>query len=134
MVSGHVVTLPAPVLSAGTGRDKPEIQRAIMINRANFLEPSPYESDEGHDIGRDPRQIPLAEIRQLQHAESPIRAIRAKCADCCGGNAAEVRKCVAVHCALWPMRMGVSPFHASSASAKRQVANFAMSSSAEARP
>lgn len=98
-----------------------------MFNRQAYLEPSPYEADEGRDIGRDPRQVPLAEIRQLEHPESPIRAIRAKCIDCSGSNAAEVRKCVAVKCALWPMRMGVNPFHASSASAKLSEANFATS-------
>lgn len=99
-----------------------------MLDRGYFLEPSPYEADGGHLIGRDPRQIPLAEIRQLQHPESPIKAIRAKCIDCSGGNAAEARKCTAVNCPLWPMRMAVSPFHASSRSAKLQVANFATSS------
>lgn len=96
-------------------------------NRSLFLEISPYEADAGHLIGKDPRQIPLAEIRQLEHPESPIKAARAKCIDCCGGNAAEARKCVSVNCALWPFRMGANPFHASSASAKREVANFATS-------
>jgi hypothetical protein len=102
------------------------------IDRACFLQPSPYEADGGHSIGKDPREIALAEIRHLQHPESPIKAIRAKCVDCCGGNAAEARKCTAVFCPLWPMRMGVSPFHAASASSKREMANFAPSSSGEA--
>lgn len=102
------------------------------IDRAIFLEPSPYEADGGHLVGRDPRQIPMADIRQLQHPESPIKSIRAKCIDCSGGNAAEARKCTAVNCALWPMRMGTNIFHASSAAAKLQVANFAGSSDGEA--
>ncbi|MDH6235162.1 hypothetical protein M2281_005784 [Mesorhizobium soli] len=94
-------------------------------DRRIFLEKSPYEADAGTLIGRDPREIPLAEIRLLEHAESPIKAIRAKCIDCSGANVAEARKCVTVNCPLWPFRMGVNPFHASSASAKREVANFA---------
>jgi hypothetical protein len=36
---------------------------------------------------------------------------RAKCLDCSGGNDAEVRKCTAVGCALWPLRMGLNPFY-----------------------
>lgn len=94
---------------------KPKISRAV------FLEKSPHEADAGQLIGRDPRQIPRAEIRLLQHAESPSKAVRAKCIDCSGGNATEVRKCVTIHCALWPFRMGVNPFHASSASARRET-------------
>lgn len=34
------------------------------------------------------------------------KAIRLKCLDCCGGQSAEVRKCPAEHCPLWPYRMG----------------------------
>jgi hypothetical protein len=98
------------------------------LDRRIFLEASPYEADAGQLVGKDPRQVPLAEIRQLEIPESPIKAIRAKCIDCCGGNAAEARKCVSVKCALWPYRMGVNPFHASNASARRETANFASSS------
>ena len=97
------------------------------IDRAIFLERSPYETDSGSFIGRDPRQVPLAEIRLLRLPESPIKAIRAKCVECSGNNVAEARKCVAMLCPLWPMRMGVSPFHASSSSAKMDMANFARS-------
>ena len=38
-----------------------------------------------------------------------MKAIRAYCLDC-AGRPAEVRKCVAVDCALWPFRMGTNPF------------------------
>lgn len=100
--------------------------------RRAFLEASPFEADRGSLIGRDPRQIPLAEIRRLEHPESPIKAIRSKCLDCVGENAAEVRKCVAVNCALWPFRMAVNPFHASSASARLEQAKIATSSESEA--
>lgn len=34
------------------------------------------------------------------------KAIRAKCLDCCCGNAAEVRRCPAVNCPLHDFRMG----------------------------
>lgn len=97
------------------------------LDKRVFLELSPFESDDGQLIGKDPRQIPLAEIRLLGHAESPIKAIRSKCVDCSGGNAAEARKCVAMKCALWPLRMGGNPFHASSAPNKRELAKIAIS-------
>lgn len=87
-------------------------------DRAMFLENSPYEADGGHSIGKDPRQIPVAELRRFSFPESPIKAVRAKCIDCSGGSMAEARKCACTGCPLWPMRMGVNPFHASSVSAK----------------
>ena len=40
---------------------------------------------------------------------TPIKAIRAKCLDCCCGNTAEVRRCPAVKCTLHPYRMGKRP-------------------------
>lgn len=92
-----------------------------------FFEPSPYRADGGNAIGRDPRSIPAGDLRRLGHPESPIKAIRAKCLDCCAGNEAEVRKCISLKCPLWPMRMGVSTFHKASGSAKLEVANLACS-------
>jgi hypothetical protein len=68
-----------------------------------YLEPSPILADGGAQVGKF--------LRDLGHPESPIKAIRAKCLDCSGGNDAEVRKCVATGCTLWPFRMGVNPFH-----------------------
>ena len=41
---------------------------------------------------------------------TPLKAIRAHCIDCCAGNKAEVRRCVAVKCTLWHLRMGTNPF------------------------
>ena len=41
---------------------------------------------------------------------TPLKAIRSHCIDCCCGNKAEVRRCVAVKCALWHLRMGANPF------------------------
>jgi hypothetical protein len=79
--------------------------------RDTYLEPSPVTADAGLQVGKLPGSIPLEHLRALGHPESPIKAIRAKCKDCCGGNEAEVRKCTAIGCALWPFRMGVNPFY-----------------------
>ena len=75
-----------------------------------FLMPSPDEVDGGHLVGRDPRTIKAAEWAEvLPDAQVGMKAIRAKCMDCAGDNNAEVRKCVSVSCALWPLRMGGQP-------------------------
>jgi hypothetical protein len=39
----------------------------------------------------------------------PLKAIRAKCLDCCCGSAHEVRLCTAETCTLHPYRMGKRP-------------------------
>lgn len=40
---------------------------------------------------------------------APLKAIRAKCIDCCAGSVAEVAKCEATGCSLWPYRNGHRP-------------------------
>ena len=35
---------------------------------------------------------------------TPLKAIRAKCLDCCGGQANEVRLCPCPDCTLYPFR------------------------------
>lgn len=40
---------------------------------------------------------------------TPIKAIRAKCIDCCGGQMYEVSKCEATECPLFEYRMGHRP-------------------------
>lgn len=40
---------------------------------------------------------------------TPIKAIRAKCIDCCCGSAKEVCLCTAQDCPLHPFRMGHNP-------------------------
>lgn len=72
---------------------------------STFLQPSPYAGDCGHLIGRDPRDIEAAEWAGTTRLTA-MKAIRAKCIDCCGRSSNEVRKCVAHDCALWPLRMG----------------------------
>lgn len=80
------------------------------MNCHPFLTPSPYESDDGHLIGRDPRTISEDEWLTVSGGVLVgMKAIRAKCLDCCCDNAAEVRKCVQHDCPLWPLRMGSQP-------------------------
>ena len=80
------------------------------MDRRDFLEISPFQADEGELIGKHPSDMP-SEILSLKfRAQNPLKAIREKCLDCCCGNAAEVRKCVADDCALWPYRMQTNPF------------------------
>jgi len=40
---------------------------------------------------------------------TPIKAIRAKCIDCCAGSRTEVRICHIDYCPLHPYRMGKRP-------------------------
>ena len=41
---------------------------------------------------------------------NPVKAIRAKCIDCCGGQKAEVKLCVCEKCALYHFRTGKNPY------------------------
>ena len=40
---------------------------------------------------------------------TPVKAIRAKCLDCCCGSAYEVSKCEIEDCSLFPYRFGKNP-------------------------
>ena len=40
---------------------------------------------------------------------NPLKVIRAKCVDCCGGVKSEVDACTATRCPLHPYRMGTNP-------------------------
>ena len=40
---------------------------------------------------------------------TPVKAIRAKCLDCCCGQIVEVRECTIKSCSLYPYRMGKRP-------------------------
>ena len=40
---------------------------------------------------------------------TPVKAIRAKCIDCCGDDLKEVRECQIKECPLWLYRMGRRP-------------------------
>lgn len=41
---------------------------------------------------------------------NPLKAIRAKCLDCCFGSPSEVSLCGAVKCPLHPFRLGKNPY------------------------
>jgi hypothetical protein len=61
--------------------------------------------------GRDPRTLTEADFEAAGIESMPVlSAIRDKCIDCSGGSTAEVARCVAVSCALWPFRMNKNPF------------------------
>lgn len=50
-------------------------------------------------------------MSDTEHITNPVKAIRAFCLDCCGGNSYEVRECTAREkCALYPFRLGKNPF------------------------
>ena len=75
----------------------------------DLCEISPYPGDEGQLIGKHPGEV-SPEILALYHREkNPLKALRARCLDCCCGVASEVRKCTAVMCPSWSFRMGTNP-------------------------
>jgi hypothetical protein len=81
-----------------------------MAPSSELLEISPYHADGGETVGNLPTEVPPSFLSLKFRAHNPLGAIREKCLDCCCGNAAEARKCVAVDCALWPFRLGTNPF------------------------
>ena len=75
-----------------------------------LLERSTIEIDRGELVGRDPRTLKPSDFAEAGVEIRPtMKAIRAKCLDCCAGDQSEVRKCVSVSCPLWAMRMGRFP-------------------------
>lgn len=75
-----------------------------------LLIPSPFEADAGQMIGADPSGLAPDDFEAAGVELLPImKAVRAKCLDCVGGNPSEVRKCVSIICPLWPVRMGAYP-------------------------
>ena len=44
--------------------------------------------------------------------QNPVKAIRAKCLDCCYGQKSEVALCPSEDCALFQFRFGKNPFRA----------------------
>lgn len=67
------------------------------------------ETEQGTE-GVDPRELESEDFPRYHSGRNRVQAIRAKCLDCCGDNAAEVRRCTAIECPLWPYRMGTNPF------------------------
>jgi hypothetical protein len=67
----------------------------------------------GGTEGADPRTLPITELEAAGHMPAPLlKIIRHKCLDCCVGSSAEVGRCTAIGCPLWPYRMGANPFRA----------------------
>jgi hypothetical protein len=82
---------------------------------------------QGHTVGRDPREMTPAELREAGHEPmSPLQALRARCVDCCGGQANEVALCLAVDCPAWPSRMGVNPWRKPASEGRRESARRTM--------
>lgn len=46
----------------------------------------------------------------MSEITNPLKAIRAKCLDCCGYSANEVRMCTNAHCSLYEFRFGSNPY------------------------
>jgi hypothetical protein len=46
----------------------------------------------------------------IEPITSPLKAIRANCVDCMGGQARLVSSCELAGCPLWNYRMGKNPF------------------------
>ena len=86
--------------------------------RQDLLEIFPLGSDGGELVGKDPRDVPSEILSRYHREQNPLKALRARCLDCCCGNASELRKCVSVDCPSWPFRMGKNPFRA-----KRQLSD-----------
>ena len=53
---------------------------------------------------------------------TPIKAMRAKCLDCCAGSAKEVRLCGIKTCPLYAYRLGKSPNRKPMSEEQRQKA------------
>ena len=49
------------------------------------------------------------EKKTIDNITSPIKAIRAKCLDCCCDQREEVKLCPATTCPLYPFRLGKNP-------------------------
>jgi hypothetical protein len=81
------------------------------IREANIGQPGIEADEHGDPVGKDPRQIEQAELRAAGHEPMPVlKAIRAKCLDCCCGSPGEVRNCIVTTCPLWPFRMAANPW------------------------
>lgn len=48
----------------------------------------------------------------MANLQNPVKAIRAKCLDCCADQAEEVKLCPVSNCPLHPFRFGKNPFRA----------------------
>ena len=47
---------------------------------------------------------------EIQYQKNPVKAIRAKCIECCGGMMSMVQDCGIPSCPIYPFRSGKNPF------------------------
>lgn len=74
---------------------------------------------DGAAVGRDPRKMTAEELSVLGHERTTaLKALRARCIDCCAGTPSEVRLCVSTTCPSWPFRMGTYPWRSGAAKSK----------------
>lgn len=79
------------------------------------------EKRDGLEIGRDPRKVDREELIAAGHKPmNPLKALRARCLDCCCHQESEVRKCTAVTCPSWPFRMGSNPWRKEASEEQRE--------------
>lgn len=90
--------------------------RGPMVDpfQSKFLRLSP----DGAREALHPDDISLDVLRELHPGGRVLRAVRAKCVDCCCGQLAEIRRCTAYRCPLWPYRMGSNPFYGAGGAAR----------------
>ena len=80
------------------------------------------EKRDGWDVGRDPRRVSREDLIAAGHKPmSPLKALRARCIDCCADQPSEVRLCTAVACPSWPFRMGANPWRKEASDAQREA-------------
>lgn len=65
---------------------------------------------------------------------TPLKAVRAKCLECCCGNRAEVRRCHIGDCPLYPYRLGRNPRRAGIGGKPQLSESFPTSDFADASP
>jgi len=82
----------------------------------------------GRNVGRDPRTMGTmtpAELKAMGHKPlSPLKAIRARCIDCCAFQVREVRLCECTECPSWYYRMGTNPHRKKRAPSKARAAQL----------
>jgi hypothetical protein len=69
---------------------------------------------------RRPELRQAAEDSGIQ-PQQPLQAIRETCVECSGGSRAEVARCTARSCPLWPFRFGLDPWRKPATDAQRQA-------------
>lgn len=108
--SFHRTTPPSP--GPCTPATHAEVERA----RVALLE-----TRGGWPIGRDPKTLTRADLAAAGHVPmSPLKALRARCRDCCAGSAHEVRLCTSAACPSWLFRMGHNPWRAEPSPERRE--------------